>query len=337
MEVLRPPKKSGHFSMATFPLHIKGKSDILYRVKQNDLKLTAFFGLEDVMPQCGQMSRDDIVRKLVSGLAERHGLPGGEELVKSVLDREQCGSTVIIDGLAVPHARIEGLKQPYAAVATSERGIDWPDEGGGKVHIVFLMLIPRDDPALYLKVLRVLGEVLDDPADLKLVSEMASAGEVLRFLESGKAYLPRFLTAADIMTNDFGTLRDDGTLQTCISALISEHTSELPVVDAAGNLKGVVRADKLLRACIPEHILWMDDLPSILDFEPFAQVLDNEHNTPLTTIMDDSFPVVSPGSPAVQVACEMMKHKSSKCYVRDEGRLVGIVKQTEFLNKIFRE
>ena len=53
--------------------------------------------------------------------------------------------------------------------------------------------------------------------------------------------------------------------------------------------------------------------------------------------MDERYPVVSPGSPAVQVSCEMMKHKSSKCYVRDEGRLVGIVKLTEFLNKIFRE
>ncbi len=306
-------------------------------MKQEELKLTAFFGLEDVLPQCGKMSRDDIVRTLVTGLAERHGLPGGDELAKSVLDREACGSTVIMDGLAVPHARIEGLKRPYAAVATSERGIEWPGEGNGKVHIVFLMLIPRDDPALYLKVLRVLGTMLDDPADLKLLAGMMSAGEVFRFLESGKAYLPRFLTAADIMTNDFRALPDDGTLQTCINALISEHVSELPVTDAAGNLKGVVRADKLLRACIPEHFLWMDDYSSILDFEPFAQVLDNEHNTPLATIMDDKYPVVSPGSPAVQVSCEMMKHKSSKCYVRDEGRLVGIVKLTEFLNKIFRE
>lgn len=306
-------------------------------MKQEELKLTAFFGLEDVVPQCGEVSRDDIVRRLVTGLAGRNGIPDADELVKSVLDREACGSTVIIDGLAVPHARIDGLKRPYAAVATSERGVEWSGDGEGRVHVVFLMLIPRDDPALYLKVLRALGTMLDDQANLRLLARMTSAGEVYRFLESGKAYLPRFLTAADIMTNDFRALPDDGTLQTCINALISEHVSELPVTDTAGNLKGVVRADKLLRACIPEHFLWMDDYSSILDFEPFAQVLDNEHSTPLTTIMDERYPVVSPGSPAVQVSCEMMKHKSSKCYVRDEGRLVGIVKLTEFLNKIFRE
>ena len=146
-----------------------------------------------------------------------------------------------------------------------------------------------------------------------------------------------FRSAADIMKREYKSLRSDDTLQTCINALIAEHTSELPVVDPAGCLKGVARADNLLRACIPEHFLWMDDISSILDFEPFVQVLDDESTTPLMTILDEKCPTVSPDSPAVQIACEMMRHKSSKCYVCEEDRLVGVVKLTEFLNKIFRE
>ena len=139
------------------------------------------------------------------------------------------------------------------------------------------------------------------------------------------------------MQREHKALRFNDTLHICINALISEHTSELPVVDSAGCLKGVARADNLLRACIPEHFLWMDDISSILDFEPFVQVLDDESTTPLTTILDEKYPTVSPDSPAVQIACEMMRHKSSKCYVCEGDRLVGVVKLTEFLNKIFRE
>ena len=307
------------------------------RVKTNELHLTTFFKSEDVLPHCGDLPYDDLVRTLVMGIAKRYDLPDGESLVKEVLAREQAGTTVVMDGLALPHARVEGLDRPYAAIATSVRGIQWPGESKGRVHIVFLMLIPREDPALYLKVLHVLSSTLNDPETLNLVAAMTSAGEIFRFFESGRAYLPRFLTAADIMTREYKALRYDDTLQTCINALISEHTSELPVVDAAGTLKGVARADNLLRACIPEHFLWMDDISSILDFEPFVQVLDDEYNTPLTTILDEKCPTVSPDSPAVQIACEMMKNKSSKCYVRDGDRLVGVVKLTEFLNKIFRE
>ena len=283
------------------------------------------------------MSRDEVIRTLASRLAKRYNLPKGDGLADAVLAREQIGSTALIDGLAVPHARVEGLDRPYAAIATSEHGINWSEEDEAKVHIVFLILTPLEDPALYLKVLHVLGTTLSDREQFNLVAAMSNAGEIYRFFESGQAYLPRFLTAADIMKREYKSLRSDDTLQTCINALIAEHTSELPVVDPAGCLKGVARADNLLRACIPEHFLWMDDISSILDFEPFVQVLDDESTTPLMTILDEKCPTVSPDSPAVQIACEMMRHKSSKCYVCEEDRLVGVVKLTEFLNKIFRE
>ena len=282
------------------------------------------------------MSRDEVIRTLIAGVVTRNKLPGCDGLADEVLAREQVGSTVLMDGLAVPHARVEGLDRPYAAIATSERGIKWSEENS-KVHIVFLILTPREDPALYLKVVHVLGTMLSDREQFNLVAAMSNAGEIYRFFGSGEVYLPRYLTAADIMKREYKALHIDDTLQICINALISEHTSELPVIDSTGCLRGVARADNLLRACMPEHFLWMDDISEILDFEPFVQVLDDESTTPLTTILDEKYPTVSPDSPAVQVACEMMRHKSSKCYVREGDRLVGVVKLTEFLNKIFRE
>ncbi len=289
------------------------------------------------MPHCGDMSRDEIVRTLASGLAKRYNLPGGDGLADQVLAREQIGSTVLMDGLAVPHARVQGLNRPYIAIATSERGIQWDEKKQTKVHVLFLILIPLEEPALYLKVLRVLGTTVNDRETIDLVSSMSDAEEIYRFFKNGEAYLPRYLTATDIMKREYKALRCDDTLQTCINTLISEHTTELPVIDSAGCLKGVVRADNLLRSCIPEHFLWMEDISSIIDFEPFVQVLNNEQQTPLTTILDDKYPTVSPLSPAVQIACEMMRYKSSKCYVREGNHLVGVVKLTEFLNKIFRE
>ena len=282
------------------------------------------------------MSRDEVIRTLIAGVVTRNKLPGCDGLADEVLAREQVGSTVLMDGLAVPHARVEGLDRPYAAIATSERGIKWSEENS-KVHIVFLILTPREDPALYLKVVHVLGTMLSDREQFNLVAAMSNAGEIYRFFESGEVYLPRYLTAADIMKREYKALNIDDTLQICINALISEHTSELPVIDSTGCLRGVARADNLLRACMPEHFLWMDDISEILDFEPFVQVLDDESTTPLTTILDEKYPTVSPDSPAVQVACEMMRHKSSQCYVCEGDRLVGVVKLTEFLNKIFRE
>lgn len=306
--------------------------------QKTDLRLTAFFGVGDIFPHCGEMSRDEIVRRLVEDIYRSGRVPptGIEETVSSVLAREKDGSTVIMDGLALPHARVEGLAEPRIAVATSERGVVWPGEDS-PVHLVFLLLIPRDKPALYLQILRALTSSLKDDATLRTVAAMTNAGDIHRFFESGKAYLPRYITAADIMSRDFLTLKDTDTLQTCVDTFIGHQVGEVAVLDRDGDLKGVVRAGELLRVCLPEYLLWMNDLTPIANFEPFAQVLENERKTWLSEILVKDFPVVSPDTPAVQVAGEMTRYRSSKCYVREGGKLVGIVRLPKFLNKIFRE
>ncbi len=309
------------------------------RVKtKTDLRLTAFFGVGDILPHCGELGRDEIVRRLVEDIYKSGRVPpiGIDETVAAVLAREGDGSTVIMDGLALPHARVEGLAEPRVAVATSERGVVWPGEDS-PVHLVFLLLIPRDKPALYLQILRALTSALKDDATLRVVASMTNAGDIHRFFESGKAYLPRYITAADIMARDFLTLKDTDTLQTCVDTFIRHQVSEIAVLDRDGDLKGVVRAGELLRVCLPEYLLWMSDLTPIANFEPFAQVLENERRTWLSEILVSEFPVVSPDTPAVQVAGEMTRFKSSKCYVREGGKLVGIVRLPKFLNKIFRE
>lgn len=302
-----------------------------------DIRLTEFFDASAVLPHCGDMSREDVIRTLVNKIAAGGGLPlGTDRLVADVLAREEMGSTVIMDGLAVPHARVEGLKEPCAAIATSERGVVWPGEAG-VVHIVFLMLIPRDKPALYLQILRALGTTLKDQVILHQVAAMTSAGEIFRFFESGKAYLPRYITAADIMTRDFKTLKDNDTMQTCVDTFIREKLSEIPILDRDGDLTGIVRAGELLKLCLPEYLLWMNDLTPIANFEPFAEVLENERKTWLSDILVRDFPCVTPDAPAVAVAGEMARYQSSRCYVREGEKLVGVVFLTRFLSKLFRE
>ena len=305
--------------------------------KREEVNLAAFFGPRNVLPHCGDLSRDEIVRALVDRIASCGGLPlGTEALATAVLSRESEGSTVIMDGLAVPHARVANLREPCAAIATSERGIEWPGEDG-VVHVVFLMLIPQDKPALYLKILRALGSALKDNATLATVAAMTNAADIYRFFESGKAYLPRYITAADIMSREFLTLRETDTLQACVDTFIRNDVSEIAVLDRDGDLMGVVRAGELLRVCLPEYLLWMSDLTPIANFEPFAMVLENECRTWLREILVKDFPCVTPQAPAVQVAGELTRFKAAVCYVREGEKLVGVVRLPKFLNKIFRE
>jgi len=111
----------------------------------------------------------------------------------------------------------------------------------------------------------------------------------------------------------------------------------LPVVDKEDELIGVVTTYELLRVCMPDYILWMDDLTPILNFEPFAGVLRNESKTWLTEIMTSEFATVQAESPAIQVAKELTRYRADHAYVLQGKKLVGVISLESFLRKVLRE
>ena len=75
-------------------------------------------------------------RELFSKLVDLLKLPEPEIILRSVLAREQIGSTVIEKGLAIPHARIHGLRRIHAALGII------PD---ADVSLCLLFVGPTDD------------------------------------------------------------------------------------------------------------------------------------------------------------------------------------------------
>ena len=300
------------------------------------LSLTSFFSADDILIHQEEVSRNQIIRQLLTYLANAHGLAEVDSYYNAIIERENTSDTVVSNGIAIPHARLETLQRPYVGVATSARGILF-GENEPLVHLILLVLIPRDQPGLYLQILRALASVLRDHDAARTVSQLKTPEEVMRFFERGGMLLPDYVCAADIMRDDFIALRDNDNLKSAIDGFISQRLSEVPVIDRDGDMVGVVSAGALLKVCLPEYLLWMSDLSPIINFEPFTNILRNEQNTWLSDILHSEFASVQMKAPAVSVAAEMTRRNASKCYVLDGKKLMGIIDLPIFLNKIFRE
>lgn len=73
-----------------------------------------------------------------------------EDIITDALDREQVESTYIGLGLAVPHARVHGLRRPGVYVTFSRVGIPWPTE---EAHLIALLIVPWENPEIHLQLL----------------------------------------------------------------------------------------------------------------------------------------------------------------------------------------
>ena len=65
-------------------------------------------------------------------------------------ERELADTTYIGMGVAVPHARVEGLSRAGLYAALSRPGIAWPHESA---HLVALLVAPWEAPEMHLQLL----------------------------------------------------------------------------------------------------------------------------------------------------------------------------------------
>jgi len=301
-----------------------------------NLALTSFFSADDILIHQEEVSRNQLIRQLLTHLANGHGIMEVDSYYNAIIERENASDTVVSNGIAIPHARLDDLQRPYVGVATSAKGIPF-SEDHPPVHLILLVLIPRNQPGLYLQILRALANILRDRDAARSVSQLATAEEVMRFFERGGMVLPDYVCAADIMDDEFISLRDNDNLKTCIDCFIAKQINEIPVLDRDGDMVGIVRAGVLLKVCLPEYLLWMSDLSPIVNFEPFTAILHNEQSTWLSEILLEDFASVQMKAPAVSVAGEMTRHNASRCYVLNGKKLMGVINLPRFLNKVFRE
>ena len=300
------------------------------------VKLTHYFTADDVLIDAEGLARDELIHRLLARLDERHGIGDVEAIYQAVLAREALSGTNVAPGIAFPHARITGLKRLYVAVATSRGGVQFSVDAP-PVQLVVLFLIPTRMPALYLQILRSLAKILADPSAAGKVASFATPGEVVHFFDRGGQVFPPHLCAVDVMEEGPKPLTEHEPLKNAIDRFVGEGLSELAVVDADGDIVGVVSAKALLKVCLPEYLLWMGDLSPIVNFEPFIDVLRGEASSSLEDIITDEFAALQLGDPAISAVGAFTRGNASVCYVLDGRRLKGVVTLTSFLNKIFRE
>ena len=80
----------------------------------------------------------------------------------SLFARERLGSTGLGHGVAIPHGRIKGLKNPLAAVLRTRApiGFDSPDDE--PVSLLIFLLVPEAATQRHLEILSEIAEMLSD-------------------------------------------------------------------------------------------------------------------------------------------------------------------------------
>ena len=128
------------------------------------MKLSDFLSPERVLAKIESSSKKEALEEIAQFICETElgASLTAKQLFNAIMDREELGSTGIGDGVAIPHAKIDGLENLCASFVRSTEGVQYDSIDSQPVRLIFVLLVPENSAGLHLKALARISRVLKD-------------------------------------------------------------------------------------------------------------------------------------------------------------------------------
>jgi PTS system nitrogen regulatory IIA component len=119
-------------------------------------------------------SKQSILELLAQRFAQSYGLDAALVLDR-LQERESLGSTGFGRGVAIPHARVDGLRRPVAALLKLEEPVDFAAADALPVDLVFGLVSPETSGVGHLHALAAISRLVRDERVHDALSEAPDA------------------------------------------------------------------------------------------------------------------------------------------------------------------
>jgi nitrogen PTS system EIIA component len=122
--------------------------------------------IQDILQKNGILTTLDAPDKttlltlMAKYLSSLYDIKDHDLIARKILDRETEVSTGIGYGIAIPHARVEGIDRVYMIAGRAVKGIEFNAIDEQPVHLIFMMLSPANASAEYTQLLSSLSRIM---------------------------------------------------------------------------------------------------------------------------------------------------------------------------------
>jgi len=107
-----------------------------------------------------------------------------DDLITALKEREEIMSTGIGLNIAIPHAKINSVKEMAFAIGISKRGIDFDSLDGNPVNLIILVAAGEKQHKQYLRLLSNIMAILKNEKIKESIINSASNEEIIPILEN---------------------------------------------------------------------------------------------------------------------------------------------------------
>jgi mannitol/fructose-specific phosphotransferase system IIA component (Ntr-type) len=124
-----------------------------------------------------------VLEEFVAKIKERNLISDDKLILDELLKRESLGSTGLEKGIAIPHALIDEINEPFLALAVIKGGIDFEAADQMPTYILLLLLGNKNNPGAQLKILAHVCRLVKETNFVEKIMKIEYPNDICVLLE----------------------------------------------------------------------------------------------------------------------------------------------------------
>ena len=124
-----------------------------------------------------------VLEEFVSAAKKRDLISDEKLILDELLKRESLGSTGLEKGIAIPHALIDGVKEPFLALAVFKNGIDFEAVDQMPTYVLMMLLGSKNNPGAQLKILAHVCRLVKETDIVEQIKKIEDPNNICDLLE----------------------------------------------------------------------------------------------------------------------------------------------------------
>lgn len=121
--------------------------------------------------------------KEISQQISKKAKVGQNEILEKLNEREKLGTTAIGNGVAIPHMKIENLKQIFSLFFKLVKPIDFSSNDNKGVDLVFVLVAPEKSQTEHLLALSTIAKFMRNDKNKIQIRQLKNIERIYTYLE----------------------------------------------------------------------------------------------------------------------------------------------------------
>jgi PTS system fructose-specific IIC component len=151
-----------------------------------DLKISELLAREAIILQLAGKEKMLVIQELAEHLVNKDLIVNKDEFLSAIAKRENLESTGIGNGIAIPHARTNAVKNLVLAFGRSEAGVDFSSIDGRPSHLIFMIVSPEEKKSDYIKTLAKISRLVRKEEVRSLLRSARKPDEIMDIIKANE-------------------------------------------------------------------------------------------------------------------------------------------------------